>query len=103
MRAIVRVALGWKDTSRSPPRTVCRSGTGITLSAELAILSGCFPQKVVSALRAAFCTVSDKFRPCALHSHSSQAGLVRHTEIFTLTSQRRSWPVVMTSRVAYSG
>jgi hypothetical protein len=82
---------------------VCRSGIGITLAAEPATSSGCFPQKVVSASRAAFYTESARFRPCALHSHSSHAGLVGHTEIFTFTSQRRSWPVVMTSCVEYSG
>jgi hypothetical protein len=89
--------------SRSPPGTMCRSGAGITLAAELAISAGCFPQKVVSALRAAFYTASDKCCPCALHSHSSQVVLVGHTEIFTFTSQRRSWHVVMTSRVEFSG
>jgi hypothetical protein len=62
-----------------------------------------FSQKVMSASKAAFCMVSAKFNPCAFTSHSSQVGCVGHTGIFTLTSQRSSWPVLMSSRVEYSG
>jgi hypothetical protein len=39
----------------------------------------------------------------AFTSHSSQVGCVGHTGIFTFTSQRSSWPVVMSSRAEYSG
>jgi hypothetical protein len=69
----------------------------------LATKSACFSQKVVSASKAAFCTVSAKFNPCAFTSHSSQVGCAGHMGIFTFTSQRSSWPVVMSSRAEYSG
>jgi hypothetical protein len=81
----VRVALSRKKSfafdTRYNVSLRYRNHSGVVL----ATTSGCFPQKVVSASRAAFCIVSAKFRPCALHSHSSQAGLVGHTEIFTFT------------------
>jgi hypothetical protein len=69
----------------------------------LTTTSACFSHKVVSASKAVFCTMSAKFNPCALTSHSSHVGCVRDTGIFTFTSQRRSWPVVMSSRAEYSG
>jgi hypothetical protein len=72
------------------------------LAVVLATKSACFSQKVVSASKAVFCTVSAKFNPCAFTSHSSQVGCVGHTGIFTFTSHRSSWPVVMSSRAEYS-
>jgi hypothetical protein len=101
IRAIVKVALGWKDSFTFATRYSVSLRYRNYFGCRAGYLFRVLPTECGEYFESCLLHHVGQVSPLYLTLPHSQTGLIGHMEIFTFTSQRRSWPVVMISRVEY--